>query len=63
MKDEFDYELHPELLGELSADEQELLSDMPELTELGGERRKFLGQVAAGGSEFSLSSFWRKSKS
>ncbi|MFN2391730.1 MAG: 2Fe-2S iron-sulfur cluster-binding protein [Pyrinomonadaceae bacterium] len=49
MKDEFDYELHPELRLELSADEQELSSQMPELTELGGERRKFLGQVAASG--------------
>jgi len=49
VKDEFDYELHPELHVELSADEQELSSQMPELTELGGERRKFLGQVAAGG--------------
>ena len=49
MIDEFDYELHPELRVELSADEQELLSEMPELTELGEERRKFLGQVAVGG--------------
>jgi xanthine dehydrogenase YagT iron-sulfur-binding subunit len=49
VKDEFDYELHPELRVELSADEQELLSEMPELTELGEERRKFLGQVAVGG--------------
>ena len=49
MKDEFDYELHPELYVELSADEKELSSQIPELTELGEERRKFLGQVAVGG--------------
>lgn len=49
MKDEFDYELHPELHLELSADEQELSSLMPELTQVGEERRKFLGQVVAGG--------------
>jgi xanthine dehydrogenase YagT iron-sulfur-binding subunit len=49
VKDEFDYELHPELYVELSADEKELSSQIPELTELGEERRKFLGQVTAGG--------------
>ena len=52
MRDEYDYELHPELQSEehmeLSADERELLSETPELTGLGEERRKFLGQVAGG---------------
>jgi xanthine dehydrogenase YagT iron-sulfur-binding subunit len=49
MIDEFDDNLHPELQAELSADERELLSLVPELTDLGAERRKFLGQAAAGG--------------
>lgn len=45
MAKEFD-EL-PEM--ELSADERELLKQLPELTELGEARRKFLGQAAASG--------------
>jgi xanthine dehydrogenase YagT iron-sulfur-binding subunit len=47
--DEYDFDLHPELQTELSADERELLQHIPELTELGTERRKFLGQAAASG--------------
>ncbi|MDQ3321208.1 MAG: 2Fe-2S iron-sulfur cluster-binding protein [Acidobacteriota bacterium] len=34
---------------ELSADEKELFAQIPELTELGEARRKFLGHAAAGG--------------
>jgi xanthine dehydrogenase YagT iron-sulfur-binding subunit len=49
VKEEFDFDLHPELQTELSADERELSALIPELTELGVERRKFLGQAAAGG--------------
>jgi xanthine dehydrogenase YagT iron-sulfur-binding subunit len=49
VKEEFDFDLHPELQTELSADERELSALIPELTELGAERRKFLGQAAAGG--------------
>lgn len=45
MAEEFD-DL-PEI--ELSADERELLAQLPELTELGDSRRKFLGHAAAGG--------------
>ncbi len=32
---------------ELTADEAALLEDLPELSELGAARRKFLGQAAA----------------
>lgn len=49
MINEYDFDLHPELQTELSADERELLAQIPELTELGAERRKFLGQAAASG--------------
>ncbi len=49
METELDYELHPELNTALSEDEKELLSQIPELTELGEGRRKFLGQVFASG--------------
>lgn len=49
MIDEYDCDLHPELHVELSEDERALSSQMPELTDLGAERRKFLGQAAAGG--------------
>ena len=35
--------------AELTADEEALLKDMPELSELGEARRKFLGQAAAMG--------------
>ncbi|MDQ3372834.1 MAG: 2Fe-2S iron-sulfur cluster-binding protein, partial [Acidobacteriota bacterium] len=34
---------------ELTADEKELLAQMPEVTEFGESRRKFLGHAAAGG--------------
>ena len=54
MIDEFDDNLHPELQTELSADEKELLSLVPELTDLGAERRKFLGQAAGGLGIFAL---------
>jgi xanthine dehydrogenase YagT iron-sulfur-binding subunit len=49
VKDEFDDNLHPELQTELTTDERELSALIPELTEIGAERRKFLGQAAAGG--------------
>nr|MDQ3373399.1 twin-arginine translocation signal domain-containing protein [Acidobacteriota bacterium] len=34
---------------ELTADEKELLAQMPEIDEFGESRRKFLGHAAAGG--------------
>ncbi|HEX8289494.1 MAG TPA: 2Fe-2S iron-sulfur cluster-binding protein [Pyrinomonadaceae bacterium] len=45
MKEEFDDDLN----YDLSADEKELLTDLPMLSELGEARRKFLGQMATGG--------------
>jgi xanthine dehydrogenase YagT iron-sulfur-binding subunit len=49
MADEFEefYKNHEE--PELTADEKELLAQMPEVTEFGESRRKFLGHAAAGG--------------
>ena len=49
MNDDFDETSEPELTPELTEDEEALLEEMPELTDVGLTRRTFLGQTIAAG--------------